>query len=113
MADKIEVLNVGQPSKTCRVDAAKYTEMRERMLDVLPDAPPGMTVANVIDAVRPSLSDTLFPQGETCGWWVKCVQLDLEAKGSSRAPLPLSGCGGFSRNFAGRCRSTGAGYWAA
>jgi hypothetical protein len=40
--------------------------------------------------VRPSLSDTLFPQGETCGWWVKCVQLDLEAKGIiARTPAPV------------------------
>lgn len=90
MADKIEAQNVGQPGKTYRVDAAKYAEMRERMLAVLPDAPPGMTVADVIDAVRPSLSDTLFPQGETCGWWVKCVQLDLEAKGIiARTPAPV------------------------
>jgi hypothetical protein len=90
MADKIEVQNVGQPSKTYRVDVAKYTEMRERMLAVLPAMPPGMKVADLIDALRPTLSDALFPQGETCGWWVKCVQLDLEAKGIiARTPAPV------------------------
>ena len=37
--------------------------------------------AEIIEAVKPHLSETLFPGGETAGWWVKCVQLDLEAKG--------------------------------
>ena len=27
------------------------------------------------------LPDDLFPGGEKAGWWTKCVQLDLEAKG--------------------------------
>jgi hypothetical protein len=31
--------------------------------------------------VKPRLPDDLFPGGKTSGWWLKCVQLDLEAKG--------------------------------
>lgn len=90
MADKIEVQNVGQAGKTYRVDAAKYAEMRRHMLAVLPDTPPGMKVADLIDAVRPLLAGDLFPNGETCGWWVKCVQLDLEAKRIiARTPAPV------------------------
>lgn len=81
MPDKIEVQNVGQPGKTYRVDAAKYAEMRAAVLSVTPDQPPGLTPAEIIRDVKPHLSDTLFPGGETAGWWVKCVQLDLEAKG--------------------------------
>lgn len=81
MSDKIEVQNVGQPGKTTRVDAAKYAEMRAAVLAVTPSAPPGLTPAEIIEAVKPHLSETLFPGGETAGWWVKCVQLDLEAKG--------------------------------
>ena len=78
---RITVQNVVQPGKTYQVDAAKYAEMRARVLEALPDQPPGMKVADLIDAVRPRLDPALFPGGKTAGWWVKCVQLDLEAKG--------------------------------
>ena len=77
---QIEIENVGQPGKTYRVDAAKFTEMRRAVLDVLPDAAPGMTPAALIEAVKPLLDQGLFPGGDTAGWWVKAVQLDLEAK---------------------------------
>lgn len=80
-AAKITVQNVGQPGKTYHVDAAKYAEMRARVLEALPDTAPGMKVADLIAAVRPRLDPVLFPGGETAGWWMKCVQLDLEAKG--------------------------------
>ena len=77
---QIEIENVGQPGKTYRVDAEKFAEMRRAVLAVLPDAPPGLTPAALIEAVKPLLDQTLFPGGETAGWWVKAVQLDLEAK---------------------------------
>ena len=87
MPEKIEVENVGQPGKIYRVDAAKYAEMRQAVLTVTPTDPPGFTPAEIIAAVKPHISETLFPGGETAGWWVKCVQLDLEAKGIlKRAP---------------------------
>ena len=93
MTDKIEVQNVGQPGKTYRVDAAKYAEMRKAVLAVTPPEAPGLTPAQIIEAVKPHLSETLFPGGETAGWWVKCVQLDLEAKGilkrAQKAPVRL------------------------
>ncbi len=93
MTDKIEVQNVGQPGKTYSVDAAKYAEMRRAVLAVTPAEPPGLTPAQIISAVKPNLSETLFPGGETTGWWVKCVQLDLEAKGllkrAPKAPVRL------------------------
>jgi Family of unknown function (DUF6958) len=34
-----------------------------------------------LTAVLPHLSATLFPDGAHAGWWLKTVQLDLEAKG--------------------------------
>jgi hypothetical protein len=77
---RIEIENVGQPGKTYRVDAAKFAEMRRAVLAVLPDTPPGLTPAALIEAVKPRLDQHLFPGGETAGWWVKAVQLDLEAK---------------------------------
>ena len=78
---KVEVQNVGQPGKIYRVDGAKYAAMRGAMLAVLPAQAPGMKVPEVIAAVKPHLPEALFPGGDTAGWWVKCVQLDLEAKG--------------------------------
>ena len=93
MSDKIEVQNVGQPGKTYRVDAAKFAEMRKAVLAATPSEAPGLTPAQIIEAVKPHLSETLFPGGETAGWWVKCVQLDLEAKGllkrAPKAPVRL------------------------
>lgn len=89
MSDKIEIENVSQPGKTYRVDAAKFAAMKTAVLDVVPAAPPGMTPAELIAAVRPGLPQDLFPGGDTAGWWVKAVQLDLEAKAIlKRAPKP-------------------------
>lgn len=37
--------------------------------------------------MKPLLPQDLFPGGDTAGWWVKAVQLDLEAKAIlKRAP---------------------------
>lgn len=77
---QIEIENVGQPGKTYRVDATKFAEMKRAVLATLPDKAPGMTPAELIEAVKPKLDQTLFPGGDTAGWWVKAVQLDLEAK---------------------------------
>lgn len=78
--DKITVENVNTPGKTSRVNAAKYTAMKEAMLRVLPREAPGLTQAEVREAVVPYLPEDLFPGGSTSGWWAKTVQLDLEAK---------------------------------
>lgn len=78
---KIEVENVNVPGHTTRVDAAKYAEMKRVLLKVLPKKSPRLTQNEVIEAVKPLLADVLFPGGSTAGWWFKCVQLDLEAKG--------------------------------
>lgn len=90
---KIEIENVGQPGKTYRVDADKFAEMRRAVLASLPDQPPGMTPAALIAAVTPLLDPSLFPAGATAGWWVKAVQLDLEAKRiiarAAKAPVRL------------------------
>lgn len=51
---------------------------------MLPPAPPGATPAEIIAAMVPHLPPDLFPGGETAGWWCKCVQLDLEARGIAR-----------------------------
>ncbi|KPB01494.1 DUF6958 family protein [Ahrensia marina] len=78
--DKVIVENVNIPGQTSRVDASKYDAMKKALLAVLPDTTPGMTAAEMKKALLPHLPDDLFPQGKTSGWWMKCVQLDLEAK---------------------------------
>lgn len=79
--DKITVENVNTPGRTSRVNAAKYGAMKEVLLRVLPNKEPGLTQQEMIDAVLPHLPQDLFPGGATAGWWVKTVQLDLEARG--------------------------------
>ena len=90
MSGKIEIENVGQPGKTYRVDADRFAAMRKAVLKVLPDKAPGMAVDALIAGVKPHLPEELFPGGEKAGWWVKAVQLDLEAKKViARTPSPV------------------------
>ncbi len=79
-AAKLDVENVLQAGKTYRVDAAKYQEMRRAFLSVVTEVRPGNTVAELTKRIKATLSDEIFPGGATAGWWLKCVQLDLEAK---------------------------------
>ncbi|WP_223788072.1 DUF6958 family protein [Marinicella meishanensis] len=78
---KIEVENINVPGQVTRVNAAKYTAMRTAYLAILPSGAPGLTQKEAMQQVIPHLPDDLFPGGQTAGWWVKTVQLDLEAKG--------------------------------
>lgn len=80
-SDRIEVRNVTSPHHVTRVDRAKYQAMRHALMTILPDTPPGMTVAEAQTALLPHLDTALFPGGAKAGWWMKCVQLDLEARG--------------------------------
>jgi len=79
--DKIEVENPNTPGRTTRLDRSKYEAMRAAFLPVLPKDPPGLKVAEVKAALLPHLDQSLFPGGAKAGWWLKAVQLDLEAKG--------------------------------
>lgn len=81
MVDKIDVENPNTPGKTTRVDAAKYAAMRDAMMQVMTKTAPGDTAKEIKEASKAHLPDDLFPAGATSGWWQKCVQLDLEAKG--------------------------------
>lgn len=87
--DRIEIENVNQPGSTTRVDRRKYAAMRRALLAVLPDAAPGLTVADAKTALLAGLDPAEFPGGDKAGWWLKAVQLDLEAKGIiARAATP-------------------------
>lgn len=78
---KVAMENPNSPDRPVRVDADKYHAMREAILAVLPAAAPGLTVAEVKARLLPLLPEALFPGGAKAGWWLKGVQLDLEAKG--------------------------------
>ena len=57
------------------------------------DGLPGLTVAELKARALPHLPEALFPGGAKAGWWIKSVQLDLEAKGviarTDTSPLRL------------------------
>lgn len=76
----IAVENVNHPGQTSNVDAEKYEAMKKVLLKVLPKKEPGLTQAEMFQAVLPHLPQDLWPDGAKSGWWVKSVQLDLEAK---------------------------------
>ena len=78
---RVVVENVNHPGKIRSVDAANYQAMRRTLLKVLPSKSPGFTLAEVRRAMLPQLPAHLFPGGAKAGWWMKTVQLDLEAKG--------------------------------
>lgn len=80
VGDKIEVENVNTPGRVTRVDRAKYEAMKAAFLTVLPHGAPGLSAADALAALKPHLPEALFPGGATSGWWMKTVQLDLEAK---------------------------------
>lgn len=84
---KITIESATSPGHVQRVDRAKYMAMRHALIGVLPAEAPGVTVAEAKAALLPRLPDELFPGGDKAGWWLKAVQLDLEAKGViGRAP---------------------------
>ncbi|MBH1638218.1 hypothetical protein I5U57_02000 [Stenotrophomonas maltophilia] len=78
---RIEIESITTPGHIQRVHRAKYLAMRHALLRALPAQPPGLTVAQAKQALLPHLPAALFPAGATAGWWLKAVQLDLEAKG--------------------------------
>lgn len=88
---RIAIESILSPGTTKNVDADKYGDMRQSMLASLPVGPPGITAAELKKSIFPHLSEKLFPGGAKAGWWLKGVQLDLEAKGlvgrSTTTPL--------------------------
>ncbi|KQX42445.1 hypothetical protein ASD04_00280 [Devosia sp. Root436] len=80
-AEKYLMENAVSPDHKVRVDKARFMAMKEAVLAVLPPEAPGITPAELREAIRPILSQEHFPGGEKAGWWMKGVQLDLEFKG--------------------------------
>ncbi|HRI42824.1 MAG TPA: hypothetical protein PLL78_09800 [Fimbriimonadaceae bacterium] len=80
-AEMVEIQNVNIPGRTSRVNSHKYEAMRRALLTLIPKKEPGITQAEMRDLVTPSLPPDLWPGGDKAMWWIKTVQLDLEAKG--------------------------------
>jgi hypothetical protein len=80
MSDKVDMVASVSSGHTIRVDADKYEAMRRAILEALPPGSPGLTAAEMKARVLPVLPETLFPGGAKAGWWMKGVQLDLEAR---------------------------------
>lgn len=80
----IEVMNVNLPHHVSRVDSERYHAMKEALMKALPESPPGLTQKEMGQAVLPHLRQDLWPGGDKAMWWVKTVQLDLEARGEVR-----------------------------
>lgn len=80
-ADQIEIEKIISPGRVYRVDRMKYEAMRDALLAVLLPASRGIVISEAKKRLLPTLSQDLFPGGDTAGWWLKAAQLDLEAKG--------------------------------
>jgi hypothetical protein len=78
---RVAVENVNHPGLIRQVDAARYEAMKRAILRIVPTRAPGRTIAEIQASVLAHLPEALFPGGSKSGWWVKTVQLDLEAKG--------------------------------
>jgi hypothetical protein len=76
---KVGTPNVPGFSKTLNAD--KYDAAKAALLKILPRKMPGLTQRQMFDAAKLHLSAALFPAGAKAEWWIKSVQLDLEAKG--------------------------------
>jgi hypothetical protein len=82
-AAKRKMVLVGTPNKPGSrwpVDAEKYEAMRKAMLKVLPRKAPGLTQAEMWDALARVAPKSHFPDRGKVGWWMKGVQLDLEVR---------------------------------
>lgn len=89
---RVAVQNINVPGSNQQVDGIKYEATRRALLAALPGKKPGLTQAEMIGQATAFLPEDEFPGGAKAGWWVKCVQLDLEAKGvieRDRSAKPL------------------------
>jgi hypothetical protein len=79
--ERTEMRSITSPGFAMHVDKAKYDAMKEALLAAVPKTVPGLTVAEIKERALPLLPENLFPGGAKAGWWLKGVQLDLEARG--------------------------------
>ncbi len=89
--ERTEMRSITSPGFAMQVDKAKYDAMKDALLTAVPKGKPGLTVAEIKERTLPLLPHAQFPGGAKAGWWLKGVQLDLEARGviAREASKPL------------------------
>lgn len=87
---RVTVENVNHPGSGSTVDAGMYQAMRAAVLTVLPAQAPGLTQAEMLDALVPQLPVDLFPGGAKAGWWSKTTSR-RRAPSPGSVPLPCAG----------------------
>lgn len=80
-ARRVKVRTVNVPGFSKSLNADKYEAARAALLRILPRKAPGLTQREMFAAAPAYLPRELFPGGAKAEWWLKSVQLDLEAKG--------------------------------
>jgi len=92
--DKIVVENINVPGSNNNVNKVKYLAMRKVLLSVVLKNNIGITQKQMLDLIQPYLPQDLWPSDAKSGWWMKTVQLDLEAKNIIRGnpTKPLTWC---------------------
>jgi hypothetical protein len=78
--DQIEVFNVNHPGRSSFVSKDKYKEVKRVLKDYMPDKSPGLTQDEMASLVIEHVSGKVFEDRTKAGWWMKSVQLDLEAR---------------------------------
>lgn len=78
--DMIEVFNINKPGQSSFVRKDKYEEVKRVLRALMPDTSPGLTQDEMAILVIQNVSGTVFEDNTKAGWWMKTVQLDLEAR---------------------------------
>ena len=78
---RVRVRSVNAAGYSRSLNADKYAAARAALLRVLPRTLPGITQREMFAAAKRHLPSEHFPGGAKAEWWIKSVQLDLEAKG--------------------------------
>jgi hypothetical protein len=86
--ERVQAQNVNHPGYTEPLNRTKYELIREVMLECLPtaDERDGMLFNDLEAEVKVLLADRdlpaeMFPKAGSVRWYLKTVQLDLEARG--------------------------------
>lgn len=81
----IRAENINHPGYTEPLNNEKYQHIKKAMLLNIPSGKEGITVNELVEKVdnylkEKNVPEELFPKKGSVTWYVKAVQLDLEAK---------------------------------
>lgn len=75
-----EVFNINKPGTSSFVQKDKYEEVKRVLKAFMPTRSPGLTQDEMASLVIDHVSEDVFDDRTKAGWWMKTVQLDLEAR---------------------------------